>query len=61
LEQHPELDTSVLSDDEMIELLKKTKDPKELAYLNMALSKQELPSDGSECVLLFVAGSPISV
>jgi len=38
-----------LSDDEMIDLLKKAKDPKELAYLNMDMSKQSLPSDGSEC------------
>lgn len=50
LEQHPELDSSVLSDDEMIELLKKAKDPKELEYLNMDLTKQCSSSDGSECI-----------
>ncbi|UZJ51888.1 hypothetical protein CBS101457_001208 [Exobasidium rhododendri] len=47
LEEHPELDSSILSDDEMIDLLKKAKDPKELAYLNMEISKQSLNSDGS--------------
>lgn len=48
LEEHPEWDSSVLSDDEMIDLLKQAKDPKELAYLNMGMSKQTLPGDQGE-------------
>jgi hypothetical protein len=47
LEEHPELDSSILSDDEMIDLLKSAKDAKELAYLKMGLSKQSISNDGS--------------
>lgn len=45
LEANPELDASVLSDDEMIDLLKKAKDPKELSFLNLSFTRQTLPHD----------------
>jgi hypothetical protein len=48
LEEHPDWESSVLSDDEMIDLLKSTKDPKELSFLNMELSKQVLPGNQGE-------------
>jgi hypothetical protein len=48
LEQDLELQVSCLSDDELIELLKNTEDPAELAYLNMELSRQTLPDGRGE-------------
>lgn len=47
LATHPDLDTSVLTDDELIALLKNAKETKELAYLNMNMSKQISP-EGSK-------------
>lgn len=48
LEQDPKLEVSCLSDDELIELLKNTEDPAELAFLNMELSRQTLPDGRGE-------------
>lgn len=47
LATNPGLDTSVLTDDELIALLKSAKEAKELAFLNLNMSKQISP-DGSE-------------
>jgi hypothetical protein len=46
LATNPDLDVSVLTDDELIALLKSAKEPKDLAYLNWNTSKQIV--DGSE-------------
>lgn len=57
LATNPELDMSVLTDDEMIALLKSAKEPKDLAFLNMNMSKQTLSSDGSELLVKHVCRS----
>lgn len=46
LRQHPDMDVSVLTDDELVQLLKR-KDPKDLAHLNMSLTNSQT-SDGGE-------------
>lgn len=46
LRQHPDMDVSVLTDDELVQLLKR-KDPKDLAHLNMNLTNSQT-SDGGE-------------